>query len=200
MRKGKLFAIAVLCLVAVACSPRDFLTRRLAADLIAGSPAFKTPQHFFFHLGAISNKEYLSPEYLVLQRRGWITGATTACPPQVVPPPCWEVALTPVGVETVQPLMAKDAAASQYFPVTTAQRQLVAVSGISRAGNFADVDFSWKWTPVNEVGAALVEGSLVYKTTVTFRHYDDGWRLVEGTPARSNQGMDDALKAAEPAP
>jgi hypothetical protein len=200
MRTGQLLTIAMFCLVTVACSPRDFLTRRLASDLIAGSATFKTPQQFFFHLGVITNKEYVSPEYLVLQRRGWITGATAPCPPQMVPPPCWEVALTPVGVETVQPLISKEAAASQYFPVTTAQRQLLSVTGISRAGNSADVDFTWKWMPVNEIGAALVEGSLVYKSTVSFRHYDDGWRLIEGSPAKSNQGMDDALKDAEPAP
>jgi hypothetical protein len=200
MRRGKFLAIALLCLAGVACSPRDFLTRRLASDLVASSPNFKSPQQFFFHLGVISNKEYLSPEYLVLQRRGWITGAAAPCPPQITPAPCWEVALTPVGVETVQPLMPKDAANPQYFPVTTAQRQLIAVTGISRAGNSADVDFTWKWAPANEVGAALVGGSLVYKSTVAFRHYDDGWRLVEGAPVKSNQGMDDALKDAEPAP
>jgi hypothetical protein len=200
MRRANVLAIVILCLAGAACSPRDFLTRRLASDLIARSPNFKAPQQFFFHLGVISNKEYLSPEYLVLQRRGWITGATSPCPPQMAPPPCWEVALTPVGVETVQPLMPKDATNTQYFPVTTAQRQLIAVTGISRAGDSADVDFTWKWMPVNEVGAALVEGSLVYKSTVAFRHYDDGWRLVEGAPAKTNQGMDDALKDAEPAP
>lgn len=200
MRTGSLLTLALLCLVSAACSPRDFLTRRLASDLIAGSSNFKTPQQFFIHLGVISNKEYLSPEYLVLQRRGWITGASAPCPPQTTPPPCVETNLTPVGVETVQPLMPKDAANQQYFPVTTAQRQLVAVTGISRTGETADVDFTWKWMPVNEVGAALVEGSLVYKSTVAFRHYDDGWRLVEGAPIKSNQGMDDALKDAEPAP
>lgn len=200
MRREKLFIIGLLCLGGVACSPRDFLTRRLASDLISSSHNFKTPQQFFLHLGIVSNKEYLSPEYLVLQRRGWVTGATAPCSPQLTPPPCWEVALTPVGVETVQPLMPKDAANTQFFPVTTAQRQLIAVTGITRAGNSADVDFTWKWMPVNEVGAALVEGSLVYKSTVAFRHYDDGWRLVEGAPIKSNQGMDDALKDAEPAP
>lgn len=200
MPQGKLLAIALFCLLAVACSPRDFLTRRLASDLIAGSPTFKTPQQFFFRLGIIGNNEYLSPEYLVLQRRGWITGANAACPPQTAPPPCWQVALTPLGVETVQPLISKAASSSRYFPVTTAQRQLISVTGIDRAGNSADVDFNWKWMPVNEFGAALVEGSLVYKSTVSFRHYDDGWRLIEGARGKTNQGMDDALKNAEPAP
>lgn len=189
----------MFCLLAAACSPRDFLTRRLASDLIAASPTFKAPQQFFLHLGIISNKEYLSPEYLVLQRRGWIRGAHTECPPPIAPPPCWEVALTPMGVETVQPLVSKDSAASEYFPVTTARRQLLSVTGIDRAGNSADVDFTWKWTPVNEIGAAMVEG-LAYKSTVSFRHYDDGWRLIEGARQKTNQGLDDALKDAEPAP
>ncbi len=188
-----------LCLCALGCSARDFLTRRLAAELIATSPSFKAPQQFFVHLGVISNKEYVSPEYLVLQRRGWVTGASAPCTPQATPPPCWDVALTPIGVEIFQPLLPKDAASSQYFSVTTAQRALIAVTGISRAGNQADVDFTWKWVPANEVGAALVAGSLTYKSTVSFRHYDDGWRPVEGA-VKANQGMDDALKTAEPAP
>jgi len=31
----------------LSCSPRDFLTRRLAADLISASPAFTEPQVFW---------------------------------------------------------------------------------------------------------------------------------------------------------
>jgi hypothetical protein len=181
MPQEKLLAIVVFCLPGVACSPRDFLTRRLAADLIAASPTFRAPQQFFFHLGMISNQEYLSPEYLVLERRGWIRGTTSECPPAIAPPPCWEVALTPIGVETVQPLVSKvskESAASENFPVTTARRQLLLVTGIDRAGNSADVDFTWKWMPNNEIGAALVAGNPVYKSTVSFHHYDDGWRLI----------------------
>ena len=67
------FIFAVLCLT-VACSPRDFLTRRLATDLIAGSETFKMTQLFWLRTGVISNKDYTSPEYLVLRRHGWITG------------------------------------------------------------------------------------------------------------------------------
>ena len=46
MRKLWLFPIVALLCAAPACSPKDFLTRRLAADLIAGSDTFKTPQEF----------------------------------------------------------------------------------------------------------------------------------------------------------
>jgi len=35
---------------------------------------------------------------------------------------------------------------------------------------------------------------------VAFRQYDDGWRIVDGGPPKSNQSLDDALKNAEPAP
>lgn len=200
MGKQKLTVILAACLLCAGCSPRDFLTRRLAADLIAGSEAFKTQQQFFLRTGIVSNKEYLSPDYLVLQRRGWITGVTVPCTADVSPPPCWDVALTPIGVETFRSLIPSYVASKQYFPVTTAKRQLIAITGISRSDNLADVDFTWKWVPLNEVGAALVAGGVNFRSTVGFRHYDDGWRLIEGSAVRNNQGLDDALKDAEPIP
>jgi hypothetical protein len=33
---------------------------------------------------------------------------------------------------------------------------------------------------------------------VSFKHYDDGWRVIEGSAPKTNQGLDDALKNAEP--
>lgn len=197
-------SLIVTCLcMAVACSPRDFLTRRLAADLIAGSETFKTTQQFWLRTGVISSKDYASPEYLLLQHRGWITGAAVPCGPNAAPrgapPACWDVALTPLGVETFRDLIPKDAATSQFFSVPVARRELVAVTGISKEGNFADVEFRWKWAPLNEVGAALNAGGVQYNSTVAFRHYDDGWRLIEGSAPRSNQSLDDALKNAETA-
>ena len=71
------------------------------------------------------------------------------------------------------------------------------VTGISKERNLADVDFTWKWVPLNEIGAALYSGDLHYTSTVGFREYDDGWRMSESTP-RSGQALDDALKNAEP--
>jgi hypothetical protein len=197
----------------VACSPRDFLTRRLAATLIAGSDTFKTTQEFWLRTGVISNKDYSSPEYLVMQRRGWITGANVPCPTDSSPKPasgtlhnpstssvlCWDVALTPIGIETFRDLIPNNAAPSRYFSVPVARRELIAVTGISKGGNFADVDFSWKWIPMNEVGAALYPGEMQYTATVAFRHYDDGWRVVDSSVLRTNQGLDDALKNSQPA-
>jgi hypothetical protein len=81
-----------------------------------------------------------------------------------------------------------------------ARRQLTGIEGISKSGNAADVDFLWKWVPLNEVGAALYAGGVQYKSTVGFRRYDDGWRIIEGSAPKSNQSLDDALKDAEPAP
>ena len=193
------FALGLL-FFAAACSPRDFLTRRLAADLIAGSDAFKSTQQFWLRTGVISNKDYVSPEYLVLQRRGWITGSVSPCPADVAPPPCWEVALTPIGVETFHDLIPASSANSQHFSVLVARRQLTGITGISRSGAAADVEFLWKWIPLNEVGAALYAGGVQYKSRVGFRRYDDGWRIVDGGAPKSNQGLDDALKNSEPAP
>ncbi|MGA7631923.1 MAG: hypothetical protein WCB11_14255, partial [Terriglobales bacterium] len=72
MRATKTFLSVCLIIVAIACSPRDFLTRRLAADLISASDEFKSPQMFWLRQGIVSNKDFSSPESLVLQRRGWI--------------------------------------------------------------------------------------------------------------------------------
>ena len=211
MRKVWIPIIAV-CLFLVACSPRDFLTRRLAAALIAGSDTFKSTQEFWLRTGVISSKDYSSPEYLVLQRRGWITGANVPCSSegQTRPSasqrasasqaePCWDVALTPLGIETFRDLIPNNAAPSRYFGVPAARRELTGVTGVSKDGNFADVDFSWKWVPLNEVGSALYSGAVEYNSTVAFRHYDDGWRVVESSAARSNQTLEDALKNALPA-
>ncbi len=59
-----LLLAALLCL-GPACSPRDFLTRRLAADLISASDAFKAPQMFWLRTGIVSNKDFSSPDSMV---------------------------------------------------------------------------------------------------------------------------------------
>jgi len=194
------FLIAFVCVLSTGCSPRDFLTRRLAADLIEGSSGFKASQQFFLRTGMITNKDYVSPEYLVLQHRGWITGVNVPCTANVGPAPCWDVALTPIGVETFRGLIPSDMSSKQYFPIDIARCQLLSTTGIVRNGNLADVDFTWKWMPLNEVGAALVDGGVNFRSTVGFKHYDDGWRLVEGSGGKSGQGLDDALRDAQPAP
>jgi hypothetical protein len=209
MRKLQIFLALVFLCAASGCSPRDFLTRRLAADLIAGSDVFKSNQEFWLHTGIISNKDYFSPEYLVLQRRGWITGANAPCEAAAgtntapgnrtaAPSDCWDVVLTPLGVGAFHDLIPSDARASQSFSVPVARRELVKVVGISKNGNVADVDFLWKWVPLNEVGAALYAEGVQYHATVSFKHYDDGWRVIEGSAPKTNQGLDDALKNAEP--
>ena len=180
------------------CSPRNFLTRRLATDLIAASDAFKTPQQFAVQTGVLSNNDYVSPEYLVLQQHGWISATTARCAPGMVPAPCWDVLLTPSGVDTVRALIPSQEANKASFFIPVARRELLSVTGISKRGSEADVDFTWRWLPLNEVGAALYSGDLHYNSTVGFREYDDGWRLMQSTP-HSAQTLDDAFKNAEPA-
>jgi len=196
----KTFILAVACpLFLAACSPRDVLSRRLAADLISASDAFKTRQQFVLQTGILSNREYASSEYLVLQHHGWISAATAACSQGVTPPPCWDVLLTPSGVETVRTLVPADEASKPSFAIPVARREFLDITGISKQGNAADVDFTWKWVPLNEIGAALYSGEVHYKSTVGFRDYDDGWRVLQTAP-RSGQTLDDALKNGELSP
>jgi hypothetical protein len=193
-------AITILLLsIAVACSPRDFLTRRLATDLIAGSDSFKITQQFWLRTGVISNKDYMSPEYVTLRRRGWITGNTVACPADISTPPCWDMVITPLGVDALRDWVSASAASSQYISVPVAQRELLAVTGIHKDGSLADVDFHWRWAAVNEVGAALYAKNTEYYSTVGFIHYDDGWRVIEGGALKGNQSLNEALKNAAPA-
>ena len=198
-RKRITLAIILTTLLPVSCSPRDFLTRRLATDLISASSQLKTPQRFVLQTGVLSSKNYPSPEYLVLEHHGWISANSTPCPRDLTPPPCWDLILTPSGVDAVRAAMPTDQPASSLLTIPLAKRELVAVNGIAKQGNTADVDFTWRWFPLNEIGAALFSGDVHYKSVVGFRNYDDGWRMIEGVP-RSGQSIDDALKNAEPMP
>ena len=187
----------VLLFPGMGCSPRDFLTRRLAADLISASDTFKAPQVFWFRTGIVSNKDFTSPDSMVLQRRGWIVGGEQPCPSGIDPPPCWNIVLTPHGIDTIRPLISS--ALPENGPmIQVARRELLGVSGISKAGNFADVEFTWRWAPINQVGAVLYDSGVHYRSTVGFRGYDDGWRVVEQS-APSNQPLDEALRNAQPA-
>lgn len=145
----------------------------------------------------VSNKDFGSPEFLVLQSRGWILGTEEKCRAGIEPPPCWEVALTPLGVDTIRPLLAGVLPANGQIAIQVAHRELVRVSGISKAGSFADVEFLWHWSPFNQVGAALYDSGVQYRSSVGFRSYDDGWRVVEQN-IRSNQPLDEALRNAQP--
>jgi hypothetical protein len=197
-RRLRVVGLLLCALGFCSCSPRDFLTRRLAFDLIAASPSFQAPQSLLLNTGVLSNKDYLSPDYLVLQRRGWISATTAACPVQLGPPPCWNVTLTPSGVDTVRILIPPGDVGKRSFVIPVVKRDLLAITGISKQGNVADVEFTWKWTPLNELGAALYAGDLHYKSNVAFRCFDDGWRVLTGG-AHREQSLEDALKSAEPA-
>ncbi|HKB98979.1 MAG TPA: hypothetical protein VKD23_09355 [Terriglobales bacterium] len=202
MRTEKLSLLrALLCLLVLcldlACSPRDFLTRRLAADLISTSDAFKAPQLFWLKTGIVSNQDFSSPDSMVLQHRGWIIGTQEKCPAGVDPPPCWEVVLTPLGVDTIRPLITTVLPENGPMSIQVARRELLSIAGISKAGNVADVEFTWHWVSINQVGAALYDNGVHYRSTVGFRGYDDGWRVVNQKIA-SNQTLDDALRNAQP--
>jgi hypothetical protein len=195
-----LFLAIFLC-SGLGCSPRDFLTRRLTADLISASDEFKTPQSFVLRTGVVSNKDFNSPESMVLQHRGWIIGTEQKCPSGIDPPPCWDVILTPLGVDAIRPLISNalpdNAHDNGPIAMQVARRELLGITGISKSGNYADVEFTWRWVSINQVGAALYDSGVHYKSTVGFRGYDDGWRIVEKN-APSNQPLDESLRNAQP--
>jgi len=109
------------------------------------------------------------------------------------------VLLTPSGVDVVHSILRPEESGKSSLALPAAKRQLVAVTGISKLGNSADVEFTWKWIPLDEIGAALYSSDVQYRSTVAFRQFDDGWRVVESTP-HVPQSMSDALKNAEPIP
>jgi hypothetical protein len=197
MRTKKTLLLVVWLCLSLGCSPRDFLTRRLATDLISASDTFNAPQLFWIRTGMVSNKDFSSPDSMVLQSRGWIIGTEQKCPAGVDPPPCWDLALTPLGVDTIRPLISNALPVNGPIAIQVARRELVSISGISKTGNFADVEFTWRWVPINQVGTALFDSGVRYRSTVGFRGYDDGWRVVDqNTP--NNQPLDEALRNAQP--
>ena len=104
-------------------------------------------------------------------------------------------------MDTIRALVSADDVSKPSFAIPVARRELVEISGVSKQGNIADVDFTWKWIPLNEIGAALYSSELHYKSAVGFRDYDDGWRVVIAPSApHDGQTLEDALKNAEPAP
>ena len=193
----KTIPIAALCLLLASCSPRDFLSRRLAGDLIVASDNFKAPQYFVLQTGVVSSAESTSADYLVLQHHGWISATAAKCPPTLAPPPCSEILLTPSGVDTVHTLAPNIDPSKTSISIPVVRRELVRVAGISKRGNVADVDFVWKWVALNEVGAALYATDARYVSTVGFREYDDGWRVMQTNP-RAGQSLNAALDSAEP--
>src|SRR6266536_193803 len=188
--KPGLFILSALLCASPACSRRDFLTRRLAADLISASETFKTPQVFWLKTGLVSNRDFNSPDSMVLQRRGWIIATQQTCPPGVEPPPCWDVLLSPLGVDVFRPLVSDTSPGIGPLPLHVARRQLVDITGIGKAGTFADVDFTWRWVALNPVGAALNDEGVRYRSTVGFRSYDDGWR-VANEAVKSSQSLEE---------
>jgi hypothetical protein len=196
MRTTTTLLLAVLLCLALGCSPRDFLTRRLASDLISSDDTFKAPQLFWIRTGLVSNKDFGSPEFLVLQSRGWIIGTEQKCREGVEPAPCWDVQLSPLGVSTIRPLISSPLPQNGPIGLQVARRELVNVTGISKTTNVAEVEFTWHWVPLNQVGAALYDTGVYYRSTVGFRGYDDGWRVVDQN-VRSDQPMDEALRNAQ---
>ena len=64
-------------------------------------------------------------------------------------------------------------------------------------GAALNVEFVWHWVSLNQVGAALYDSGVHFRSSVAFHKYDDGWRVVEQN-APPNQSLDEALRNAQP--
>src|ERR1700730_17629764 len=153
MRK-KLILSLVGVLLLSSCTPRDFLTRRLATDLISASEPFKAPHQFPLQTGTVANKDYMSPEYIVLQQHGWITANKATCPPTQTPP-CWEVLLTPSGVDTVRSLVPAEEADNSLLSMPVAKSDEKHLSDISKHVIVPTAASQWRCVPLNEAVSAL---------------------------------------------
>jgi hypothetical protein len=167
-------------------------------DLISAADAFKAPQLFWLRSGIVSNKDFSSPEMMVLKRRGWIIGdQQKECPLGVEPPPCWDVILTPLGIDTIRPLISTALPDAGSIAIQAAHRELVSIESIGKADSVAEAAFIWHWVPFNQVGAAVYDSGVHYRSTVEFRKYEGGWRIAE-QPGHVNQPLDAALQNAQP--
>lgn len=111
--------------------------------------------------------------------------------------PMIQIDLTPEGRKyLVEAKAFRDSVTQEtvmYNRMWMADQELLSITGLlaSPAGDSAQVEFTWKYanlTPFGEVASIFytVQGKLdyspdnVHKETVTFKKYDDGWRLPDG--------------------
>jgi hypothetical protein len=70
---------------------------------------------------------------------------------------------------------------SEDYEVPLATRELLEITGIGElqgeTGAFVEVQYTWKWSPVNEVGTLMKLDEKTNAGSAAFRRFDDGWRL-----------------------
>jgi hypothetical protein len=135
---------------------------------------------------------------VVLTQKGMIT--VVDLPPMTIgffPTGMVQIELTPEGrkyiVESKAFIDPATGNTVMYNRMRMANEQIVSITGLltSPTGDSAQVEFTWQYanlTPFGEVAPMLytVSGRLdyspdrVFQGTVTFKKYDDGWRLPDG--------------------
>lgn len=67
------------------------------------------------------------------------------------------------------------------YEVPLATRKLVEITGIGElqgeTGAFVEVQYTWKWSPVNEIATLMKLDERTNTGSAAFRKFDDGWRL-----------------------
>ena len=112
--------------------------------------------------------------------------------------------LTPLGVETDPSLISNalpgigTGERQRSIEIQVALRELLGITGISQNRSLRRRGFTWRWVSINAGGRSTLRQRSTYRSTVGFRGYDDGWRVVEqAIPA--NQPLEESLRNAQPA-
>jgi hypothetical protein len=210
-----------LSLIAQGCAGTDELTRARAAELIGGSRAFSAPVSLPLkketgwnlrpsasdeseaeaQARAAENYYQAYPQMYALRRLGLMDVRATVRESPGENHGVWAFDVEPFLTEKGKELMA-DGREDQGPPsVILARRELAEVTGITRAGQTSQADYTWKEVPT-AAGRAFVPGSPEHESLppylwqslrdrnqtkdldevrrgrAVFQLYDDGWRLL----------------------
>jgi len=157
-----------------------------AADLIAGSEGFRDAQQFWLRTGIMSNKT-IFPGLPGTRAPRLDFRIKHRLPFRHQSAPCWDVALTPNGVNIFHDLILRMPELHNISVCSGAKR----TAGSDRhkpKRSAGGSGFSLEVDPAECRGAALYNENVEYISTAGFRQYDDGWRLIEGSAAKSYQG------------
>jgi len=159
-----------LCLAALLLSlllPPHFLTRRLAADLIAASDTFAAPQQFQLHTGIISNRTIsrrnLSCSSIVAGYRPPKPLVSCSCPAALLGYHAHPFRRGYFS-KSHRPRRRRETILQHPRRPPRTRRH----HRHRQTSQPCDVEFTWRWIPMNEVGAALYSADLHYQSTASF--------------------------------
>lgn len=161
----------------VACAGTRHLSRDRAAEILGGAPFFSEGYREIEVV--VGPRAVFEPgemeEYQVLEKLGLVSIGRS----ELVS----TIEVTKLGRERVSRSQATASELHKRYFFRVAQRKLVTVTGVATGEQGqAQVEFTWTWKPINEIGRSLRADATTYQAMTRFRLFDDGWR-IEGTIA-----------------